>query len=226
VTFWQRPFLKLISVNQSTGNAEPWRIQLRLTKVVLGLLAIGACLAPNTVYAQSKTIDVNKSTLTIRVFKSGAFSAFAHDHEIQAPIDEGKIEGGTPDSSAHPSVQLCVDSRKMRVLDPDTSADKRAEIQHTMQSATVLDVEKFPEISYQSTTVTSRGEAHWEVNGILNLRGKKQPVVVQVSLKEGHYRGSASFKQSNFGINPISLAGGTVKVKDELKIEFDIVPAK
>jgi hypothetical protein len=47
---------------------------------------------------------------------------------------------------------------------------------------------------------------------------------VLVSLESGHYRGSASFKQSEFGITPIRIAGGTVKVKDELKIEFDIVP--
>jgi hypothetical protein len=47
-----------------------------------------------------------------------------------------------------------------------------------------------------------------------------------VSLEGRHYRGSASFKQSNFGINPIRIAGGTVKVKDEVKIEFDIVPVQ
>jgi polyisoprenoid-binding protein YceI len=74
--------------------------------------------------------------------------------------------------------------------------------------------------------VTGHGEGHWEVHGDLTLRGKKQPVVVAVSLQDGHYRGSASFKQSTFGIAPISVAGGTVKVKDEIKIEFDIVPAK
>jgi polyisoprenoid-binding protein YceI len=95
-----------------------------------------------------------------------------------------------------------------------------------MQSAAVLDVGKFPEISYQSTTVTGRGEGHWEVRGDLTLHGKKEPVAVQVSLQDGHYRGYASFKQSAFGITPISIAGGTVKVKDEIKIEFDIVPAK
>jgi polyisoprenoid-binding protein YceI len=113
----------------------------------------------------------------------------------------------------------------MRVLDPEISADKRAEIQHTMQSAAVLDVEKFPEISYQSTTVASRGENHWEVRGDLTLHGKKEPVVVDVTLKDGHYRGSASLKQTTFGITPIRIAGGTVKVKDEVKIEFDIVAA-
>ena len=198
---------------------------MRLRKLAVGMLAIGICVGANTLWAQSKAIDVNKSSLKIRVFKSGAFSAFAHDHEVSAPIEEGKIDEGKADSG-HGSVQLRVDSRKMRVLDPDTSADKRAEIQHTMQSDKVLDVEKFPEISYQSTTITSRSEGRWEVRGSLTLRGKKQPVAVDVSLQGGHYRGSASIKQSDFGIEPIRIAGGTVKVKDELKIEFDIVPAQ
>jgi len=186
--------------------------------MLLAVVASGICLGPN-LCAQNKAIDVNKSSLTVRVFKSGAFSAFAHNHEIQAPIAEGKI-----DSSGN-SVQLRVDSRQMRVLDPEISADKRSEIQHTMQSAAVLDVERFPEISFQSTTVTSRGEGHWEVRGDLTLHGRKEPVIVDVTLQDGHYRGSASFKQSTFGITPISIAGGTVKVRDEIKIEFDIVAA-
>ena len=192
---------------------------MRLTRLAVVILAISSCLGSTSLHAQSKAIDVNKSTLTVRVFKSGAFSAFAHNHEIQAPIAEGKI-----DSSGN-SVQLRVDSSKMRVLDPEISADKRAEIQHTMQSAAVLDVEKFPEISYQSTTVTTRGEGHWEVRGDLTLHGQKQPVDVAVSLQDSHYRGSASLKQTAFGITPVSIAGGTVKVKDEVKIEFDIVAA-
>jgi polyisoprenoid-binding protein YceI len=192
---------------------------MRPKTLMLGILTLAVSLGPTSLYAQTKAIDINKSSLKIRAFKSGAFSAFAHDHEIQAPIAEGKI-----DSSGN-SVQLRVDSRQMRVLDPEISADKRSEIQHTMQSAAVLDAEKFPEISYQSTTVTSRGEGHWEVRGDLTLHGKKDPVTVDVTLKDGHYRGSASLKQTTFGMTPISIAGGTVKVKDEVKIEFDIVPA-
>jgi YceI-like domain len=194
---------------------------MRLTKLALGMLAIGVLLGAISAYGKGKAIDVDKSSMKIRVFKSGAFSAFAHDHEIEVPIAEGKI-----DSSGNPSVQLRVESGKMRVLDPEISADKRAEIQHTMQSDKVLDVEKFPEISYESTAVTSRGEGHWNVRGDLTLHGKRQPVPVDVSLESGHYRGSATIKQSDFGIEPIRIAGGTVKVKDELKIEFDIVPAQ
>jgi len=213
------------------------RIRLNLTrptkppKLVLELLAAALWVAPNLVYAQSKAIDVNQSALKIRVFKSGAFSGFAHDHEIQAPIAEGRIEEGKTEEgktgeAKNQSVQLRVDSRKLRVLDPELSSDKRAEIQQTMQSAKVLDVEKFPEIAYQSTGVTAMGNARWQVRGTLSLHGTNQPVVVEVWLQDGHYRGSASFRQTTFGITPITIAGGAIKVKDEIKIEFDIVPAK
>lgn len=204
---------------------------MRITTLVAGVIAMGLLAGSNDLCAQGQAIDANKSSLTIRVFKTGMFSGFAHDHEIAAPIAEGKIADGKiaegkRDSSTSPSVQLRVDARKMRVLDPEISADKRAEIQHTMESAAVLDVEHFPEISYQSSAVTSKGEGRWEVRGTLSLHGKKEPVVVEVSLQDGHYRGSAAFKQSTFGIEPIRIAGGAVKVKDEVKIEFDIVPAR
>jgi YceI-like domain len=192
-------------------------------KVASGLLAI--ILGPWTdhvsLFGQSHSIDVTKSSLKVRVFKSGLFSAFAHDHEIEASIDKGTIS-----SSANPGVQLVVDARKMRVLDPEISGDKRSEIQRTMQSSSVLDSEHFPEISFQSTGVKNNGNDLWEVQGNLTLHGQVRPLVVTVTSRDGHYRGSASLKQSNFGISPIRIAGGTVKVKDEVKVEFDIVPAQ
>jgi hypothetical protein len=43
---------------------------------------------------------------------------------------------------------------------------------------------------------------------------------VRVSLKEGHYTGEATVKQTEFGIKPPGKAG--VKAKDEVKIEFDV----
>jgi len=33
-------------------------------------------------------------------------------------------------------------------------------------------------------------------------------------------------KQRDFAIKPISIVGGTVKVKDDIKIEFDIATQK
>jgi len=159
--------------------------------------------------------------LKIRVYKSGFFSAFAHNHEIEAPIAQGRVELPTS-----PSVTLLVDARKLRVLDPELAVGKRAEVQKTMEGPQVLDSSRFPEISFQSTAIKKMGADHWTVRGNLTLHGQTRPVVVDVVLSDGHYRGSATLKQRDFGITPVSIAGGTVKVKDQVKIEFDILLAK
>ena len=36
-------------------------------------------------------------------------------------------------------------------------------------------------------------------------------------------QGQFAIRQSNYGIKPVSVAAGTIKVKDELKFSFDIV---
>ena len=37
--------------------------------------------------------------------------------------------------------------------------------------------------------------------------------------------GSLSLKQSDYGIMPVKIAGGAARVKDEITMEFSIVPA-
>ena len=95
-----------------------------------------------------------------------------------------------------------------------------------MEGPQVLDSSRFTEISFRSTAIEKMGADHWTVPGNLTLRGQTRPAVVDVVLRDGHYRGSATLKQRDFGITPVSIAGGTVKVKDEVKIEFDVVLVK
>ena len=47
-------------------------------------------------------------------------------------------------------------------------------------------------------------------------------MTLNVSLENGHYKGSATLRQSDFRIAPISIMGGTVKVRDEVRVDFDI----
>src|SRR5258705_415429 len=56
----------------------------------------------------------------------------------------------------------------------------------------------------------------------LTLHGETHPVEATVNGGNGRYTGAAKFKQTEFGIKPVSVAGGSVKVKDELRIEFEI----
>jgi hypothetical protein len=46
-----------------------------------------------TATAQSQPVDTAHSVITVRVFKSGLFSAFADNHEIRAPISSGLLIG-------------------------------------------------------------------------------------------------------------------------------------
>ena len=80
----------------------------------------------------------------------------------------------------------------------------------------------------ESTAVERGGAAdRFRVRGNLTIRGKTVPVIIPVTLTRlanGTYRaaGEYKFKQSSLLIKPIQLGGGTVKVKDELKLEFEI----
>jgi polyisoprenoid-binding protein YceI len=168
------------------------------------------------VSAWTRDIDTGKSVLTVRVYKSGLFSAFAHDHEIRAPMQNGSFD------EQKRTVDFKVKSADLKVLDPDGSDSERSQVQQTMEGPKVLDPDKFPEISFHSTSIETAGPGKWNVQGDLTLHGQTHPVKVQVEVANGHYRGSSRFRQTEFGMTPISIGGGSIKVKDEVRIEFDV----
>jgi polyisoprenoid-binding protein YceI len=185
-------------------------------------LLLLVCLAwPTLGRSEGRVIDVAHSTLTVYVYKTGFLSPLAHNHEIEAPIEWGEVK-----DTGSSSVELRVRANTLRVSDAEVSDDTRAKIQETMRSAQVLDVDHFPEIHFQSAQVEARGPDHWIVHGNLDLHGQTHPVSVDVALKDGLYRGTATLKQTQFGITPVRLAGGTVKVKDEIKVDFSIALVK
>jgi polyisoprenoid-binding protein YceI len=169
--------------------------------------------------AAERVIDPATSSLTVKVWKSGLFSAFAHNHEISAPIASGTVSEGDK-----ASVKFVVNARGMKVLDPEASASTRAEIEHSMLSDHVLDTQQYPEIAFESADVQAAGDDAYTVSGNLKLHGQTHPVRVAVKRAgPNKYEGSAKLKQTTFGIQPITIGGGSVKVKDEVDIVFTIV---
>jgi polyisoprenoid-binding protein YceI len=166
------------------------------------------------VSAQQHNIDTQKSTLTVHVGKTGAFSGLGHEHEVRAPI-----YSGTADTGPHPAVEMHVDARALRVMDKDSEKD-RAEVQKTMLGPEVLDSERHHEIVFKSNGAESVGQGRWILRGDLTLRGQTRPITVHVTLKDGRYTGEATVKQTDFGIKPPGKAG--VRAKDEVRIEFDV----
>jgi len=92
---------------------------------------------------QSYAIDKASSKVVVHVSKAGFFSAFADNHEVEAPISEGFVD------ESKGKVRIVIESRQMKVLDPQLSPDKRKEVQERMLSPEVLDVSRFPLITFE-----------------------------------------------------------------------------
>jgi hypothetical protein len=61
------------------------------------------------------------------------------------------------------------------------------------------------------------------IEGTLTLRGRSQPVRLQlVSPAPRRFRGSATVRQTDFGITPYSGFFGTLKLRDEITVEFEV----
>ena len=185
--------------------------------VVVTILACALGLSPAIAAAQ-RPIDTGRSTITVRVFKTGFFKVFADNHEVVAPIASGAVNEGPA-----ARVQLIVDARRMQVVDPGLSAQDRASVQSRMLGSEVLDVDRFAEIRFESTVVEPVESDGWLVHGRLTLHGQTRPILVKVMRDQDRFRGSVSLNQTSFGITPVRVAAGAVAVKDQVMIDFDIV---
>jgi polyisoprenoid-binding protein YceI len=167
--------------------------------------------------AQERAIDTERSTITIHVAKAGLLAAAAHNHTVSAQISSGSIlESG----ASH--IEFRVETAKMTVQpDPKIDAKDQATIQTHMEEMT-LETKNFPEITFRSSHVQKLSEGQWKVDGDLSLHGVTKAVSLTVKQTGESWATHAVLKQTDFGIKPISIAGGVIKVKDEVEIDFQI----
>ena len=103
--------------------------------------------------SRSYTIDASQSSATIEVGKSGAFSfAAGHTHEVIAPTIAGTITVDT-DDPARSNVRVTIDASALKVTGKGESANDVPKVQETMSGAQVLDVQRYPKITFASTSV-------------------------------------------------------------------------
>jgi polyisoprenoid-binding protein YceI len=201
------------------------RTGLRLSILVI---ALAGGLPLRAAGPRTFNVEPEQSRALIDVGKSGAFSFAGHTHEVEAPVASGVVRLDTDDPS-HNTVRLEFNAAAMRVTGKGESADDVPKVTQTMLSEMVLDVRRYPTITFESTSVTAKGSAaalDLSVTGRLTIRGKTQAVTAPVAVKLAGDRLTATgkfvVKQTDYGITPISV-GGVVKVKNELNIAFTIV---
>jgi hypothetical protein len=79
------------------------------------------------------------------------------------------------------------------------------------------------EATFASSRIVRSGATGGAIEGTLTIKGKSQPVRLQVTEPQsGKYRGSATIQQTAFGIKPYTGLFGALKLKDEVGIEFEV----
>lgn len=177
------------------------------------------------------TIDPTKSRFTVRAFAGGLLSGFGHNPVIGIRDFSGEVNFA-PEAITEASVGISITADSLEVQN-DVSDKDRAEITRTMKEQ-VLEAGRYPAIAFESRQVSGMklGDALYvlKLEGDLFLHGvtKRQRISAQVVPGENSVRAYGEFtvKQTEFNIKLVSVAGGTLKVKDELKLSFDITAGK
>ena len=176
-------------------------------------------------------LDKGASRFTVRAFASGMLSALGHNPTIAIRDFTGEVNLD-PAAPGQASLRLQIRADSLEVIDEIKSRDRK-EIESTMNQK-VLESSNYPAVTFEGTATSADqlGEGRYRVSmsGNLSLRGvtRNLPLTAQATLAGDMLRayGEFSILQSNYGIPPVIVAGGALKLKDELKFTFDIVARK
>ncbi len=198
------------------------------TALVLASAFVVSVAAPAPADTVRYKINARQSSFLVKTFKGGLFKALGHNHTIAIRNFSGEVRL-TPGTMTPASLKMTIKAASLAAIDPGDVED-HPKIEKEMRT-NVLETDKYPDIVFKSVRVTSgKGggqQRHVKIRGDLTLHGVTRPISmdadVTLKAKSLHARGEFPLRQTDYGIKPTSAAGGTIRVKDEVKLAFDIV---
>jgi polyisoprenoid-binding protein YceI len=171
-------------------------------------------------------IDSGRSHFTVHAFATGLLSAFAHSPTFAVRDFGGELRLGETAQSLE--LDVTVDPDSLALVDRVRDADRR-EIEGRMRGE-VLETSLYREIAYRGGAVRAdtlaQGRYRLDIDGKLTLHGdahahrmEAELIVFGDGLRLG---GRDALRMSEYRIRPVTAVGGTIKLKDELTITFDI----
>jgi hypothetical protein len=161
----------------------------------------------------------------IKTGRAGLAARAGHDLTLEVTRWSARVElpaDAAGDAGGATAVAAELDLGSLEVREgtggvmPRTDSD-RAQIKKTMSG--ILGVAT---AAFTSSRIV-RAAGGGEIEGTVTLRGKAQPVRLQIAEPApGRYRGTATLRQTAFGIKPYSGFFGTLKLSDEVRVEFDL----
>ncbi len=174
--------------------------------------------------------DARASQFTVQAFVAGLLSAFGHSPTIAIRDFSGEARVN-PEDIADSYLKVTIQAGSLTVRD-DVSDKDRREMERNMREE-ILETSAYPEIVYECSKITgSKAGEQYAVtlNGDLTLHGvtRSQPVSARVAVMGDTLRafGSFSILQTDYDLKLVTVAGGALKVKDELKFSFNILARK
>lgn len=173
-------------------------------------------------------LDPTHSQFTVQAFASGMLSFLGHNPTFAVRDYQGEI-GFDPAEAAGASLRITVQAASLQLVD-NVSAGDRRQIEDTMRGET-LETTAFPQIVFESSEVAAgpaKGdERPVRVTGRMTLHGVTQSLSVDAVLtlySDGvRLAGEFLLRQSDFRLRPVVALGGTLRLKDPLRVSFNLV---
>lgn len=162
-------------------------------------------------------------SLDVRTRREGIAARIGYDLTLRVTSWEASATVDLADSSVC-SVRVEVDAESLSVvrgsggLKPLTELEKREVLRHTSD---ILQTAEHHSITFQSTVVTG-SPAAFTIEGQLEIMGRSRPVTVTGKLAGARATGSATLRQSDWGIKPFSSLFGALRLADVVTVAFDL----
>ncbi len=174
-------------------------------------------------------LEPTQSHFIIRTFSGGLLWFKGHDHFIAARDFTGEALI-TPGTISPASLQFTVRADSLAET-RDVFTEQQKQIINKEIRELVLEVAKYPEIIFKSTGVTGRltsgGQYEAKIEGNLTLHGVTRrielPALVTLSGHTLRARGEFEMNRGDYKVKATSALHGTIRVRDKLKLMFDIV---
>ncbi len=175
----------------------------------------------------SYCLDTNSGSLNVYTFKEGLLSKLAHDLLID--ITEFKVNLDVPEAGFDSgSLKLEIQTNTLKVIcalkdGERTDALKEkdiADIEKDM-GGKVLHPDKYPTANFCSKAIHEK-EGGYKINGDLSLHGVTKSIDFDIDTSGGNLKGMITLLQKDYGIKPFKAMMGTLKIKNEINIGFDL----
>jgi len=128
-----------------------------------------------------------------------------------------------PDNPEAASVEVTIQTVSVKTNNPARDNDLR--------SSNFLEIEKYPVITFKSTSVQAAGEDQFKLNGDLTIKGTTHPVTFHVTKygefndpMMGHriaYGARTSIKRHDYGVAANFVLDGRLVVSEDIQIEIE-----